>query len=210
MATALARADLVVARSGAMTVSEIALAGRPADFRSLSVPSRPPAGTQRAGDRAARRGRDCRRRRASGRKSRRVALRELTRRPGAADRDGPRRRARRRKPDAAARIAQVCFEIAGSREAQPHERTAPNGLLTRQRRLHFIGVGGAGMSGIAELCPAARLRGQRLRSAPAPPSGSPRWACESSRAIILSTLRAHCDRGRIIPSPSGGAGALTR
>jgi UDP-N-acetylmuramate--alanine ligase len=26
------------------------------------------------------------------------------------------------------------------------------GLLTRQRRLHFIGIGGAGMSGIAELC----------------------------------------------------------
>jgi len=32
MATALARADLLVARSGAMTVSEVALAGRPAIF----------------------------------------------------------------------------------------------------------------------------------------------------------------------------------
>ncbi len=29
---------------------------------------------------------------------------------------------------------------------------APKGLLTKQRQLHFIGVGGAGMSGIAELC----------------------------------------------------------
>jgi len=29
---------------------------------------------------------------------------------------------------------------------------APKGLLTKQRRLHFVGVGGAGMSGIAELC----------------------------------------------------------
>jgi UDP-N-acetylmuramate--alanine ligase len=29
---------------------------------------------------------------------------------------------------------------------------APRGLMTGQRRLHFIGVGGAGMSGIAELC----------------------------------------------------------
>jgi len=28
----------------------------------------------------------------------------------------------------------------------------PKGLLTKERRLHFIGVGGAGMSGIAELC----------------------------------------------------------
>jgi UDP-N-acetylmuramate--alanine ligase len=28
----------------------------------------------------------------------------------------------------------------------------PTGLLTRPRRLHFLGVGGAGMSGIAELC----------------------------------------------------------
>ena len=27
-----------------------------------------------------------------------------------------------------------------------------NGLLTRQRRLHFVGIGGAGMSAIAELC----------------------------------------------------------
>jgi UDP-N-acetylglucosamine--N-acetylmuramyl-(pentapeptide) pyrophosphoryl-undecaprenol N-acetylglucosamine transferase len=32
MATALTRADLLVARSGAMTVSEVALAGRPAIF----------------------------------------------------------------------------------------------------------------------------------------------------------------------------------
>ncbi|HUO06416.1 MAG TPA: UDP-N-acetylmuramate--L-alanine ligase [Candidatus Binataceae bacterium] len=30
--------------------------------------------------------------------------------------------------------------------------TPANGLLTRPRRLHFIGIGGAGMSGIAELC----------------------------------------------------------
>jgi UDP-N-acetylmuramate--alanine ligase len=28
----------------------------------------------------------------------------------------------------------------------------PKGLLTGQRRLHFMGIGGAGMSGIAELC----------------------------------------------------------
>jgi UDP-N-acetylmuramate--alanine ligase len=28
----------------------------------------------------------------------------------------------------------------------------PKGLLTRERRLHFVGIGGAGMSGIAELC----------------------------------------------------------
>src|ERR1700693_5739688 len=28
----------------------------------------------------------------------------------------------------------------------------PTGLLTRPRRLHFVGVGGTGMSGIAELC----------------------------------------------------------
>jgi UDP-N-acetylmuramate--alanine ligase len=30
--------------------------------------------------------------------------------------------------------------------------TAPLGILHRQRRLHFVGIGGAGMSGIAELC----------------------------------------------------------
>ena len=31
-------------------------------------------------------------------------------------------------------------------------REAPLGILHRQRRLHFVGIGGAGMSGIAELC----------------------------------------------------------
>jgi UDP-N-acetylmuramate--alanine ligase len=30
--------------------------------------------------------------------------------------------------------------------------SAPLGILRRQRRLHFIGIGGSGMSGIAELC----------------------------------------------------------
>jgi UDP-N-acetylmuramate--alanine ligase len=34
----------------------------------------------------------------------------------------------------------------------------PNDLLTRERRLHFIGVGGAGMSGIAELCERLGMR----------------------------------------------------
>lgn len=33
-----------------------------------------------------------------------------------------------------------------------------NGLLTRERRLHFIGIGGAGMSGIAELCQRLGMR----------------------------------------------------
>jgi UDP-N-acetylmuramate--alanine ligase len=28
----------------------------------------------------------------------------------------------------------------------------PPGILRRQRRLHFVGIGGSGMSGIAELC----------------------------------------------------------
>jgi UDP-N-acetylmuramate--alanine ligase len=31
-------------------------------------------------------------------------------------------------------------------------QSSSSGLLNRQRRLHFIGIGGAGMSGIAELC----------------------------------------------------------
>ncbi|MGH7815308.1 MAG: UDP-N-acetylmuramate--L-alanine ligase [Candidatus Binataceae bacterium] len=44
-----------------------------------------------------------------------------------------------------------------------------NGLLTRQRRLHFIGIGGAGMSGIAELCLrlGMRVSGCDLKPSPA-------------------------------------------
>ena len=46
MAGALGRADLIVARGGAMTVSEIAVAARAGDFCAVSVPSRPSAGLQ--------------------------------------------------------------------------------------------------------------------------------------------------------------------
>ncbi len=57
------------------------------------------------------------------------------------------------------------------------------GLLTRPRRLHFIGVGGAGMSGIAELC-------QRLGFAVS--------GCdlrESATTARLATLGVRIDRG---------------
>ena len=42
-----------------------------------------------------------------------------------------------------------------------------NGLLTRQRRAgHFVGIGGAGMSGIAELCLKLGMRVSGIRSKP--------------------------------------------
>lgn len=113
MATALARADLFVARAGAMTVSEIALAGRPAVFvpypfhrdrqqeLNARVLERRGAATivaddDQLGEKLA------------------ATLRELLADPARLVRMAAQARTAA-KPDAARTIAQLCFEV-GSRE----------------------------------------------------------------------------------------------
>jgi UDP-N-acetylglucosamine--N-acetylmuramyl-(pentapeptide) pyrophosphoryl-undecaprenol N-acetylglucosamine transferase len=116
MAAALARADLVVARSGAMTVSEVALAGRPAVFvpypfhrdrqQELNAQVLKGRGAavivaddERLGENLA------------------AALRELIADPARLARMGAEARTAA-KPDAARIIAQLCFELG------PKERAA--------------------------------------------------------------------------------------
>ena len=53
--------------------------------------------------------------------------------------------------DAAQKVAQVCFDVVDRRRVIRVTQSSSTSLLNRQRRLHFIGIGGAGMSGIAEL-----------------------------------------------------------
>jgi UDP-N-acetylglucosamine--N-acetylmuramyl-(pentapeptide) pyrophosphoryl-undecaprenol N-acetylglucosamine transferase len=115
MAAALARADLVVARSGAMTVSEVALAGRPAVFvpypfhrdRQQELNARVlerrgaaviVADDERLGENLA------------------AALRELTADPARLVRMGAQARAAA-KPGAARTIARLCFELCSTERA---------------------------------------------------------------------------------------------
>ncbi len=115
MASALASADLVLARSGAMTVSEIALAGRPAVFvpypfhrdRQQELNARVlerlgaaiiVADDERLGENLA------------------AALRELTADPARLVRMGAAARAIAR-PDAADTVARICFELGAEERA---------------------------------------------------------------------------------------------
>ena len=54
-------------------------------------------------------------------------------------------------PHAAEKIAALCLATVTARSG-PDERNVAHRILDRRRRLHFVGIGGAGMSGIAELC----------------------------------------------------------
>ncbi len=115
MAAALARADLVVARSGAMTVSEVALAGRPAVFvpypfhrdRQQELNARVlerrgaamiVADDERLGENLA------------------AALRELSADPARLVRMGAQARAAA-KPGAARTVARLCFELCSTERA---------------------------------------------------------------------------------------------
>jgi UDP-N-acetylmuramate--alanine ligase len=52
-------------------------------------------------------------------------------------------RARSAKPEAAARVAEAC-DGAGA-------MSAPRSMKHKVKHVHFVGIGGAGMSGIAEV-----------------------------------------------------------
>ena len=123
-----------------MTVSEVALAGRPAIFvpypfhrdRQQELNARVlerrgaaaiVAKDERLGENLA------------------AALRELVGDPQRLVRMAAQARTAA-KPDAARTIARLCFDLASRRRRRMNEALA-KGLLSRQRRLHFIGVGGA-------------------------------------------------------------------
>ena len=62
------------------------------------------------------------------------------------------------RPDAARVIVDRALELAGRERGEPHDRQTPSfaaapesWMLGRTRRVHFVGIGGIGMSGIAEL-----------------------------------------------------------
>jgi len=157
-------ADLVVCRAGAMSVAELALAGRAALLAPLSHVG---GGEQRG---------NARELEAAG-AAQVLDARELS--PGAdfdsafADalvklldhpetlREMGRRAAALARPDAAAQIAAECRALA--RGTRPAAATAPP--PERLRRVHFVGAGGSGMSGLAELLIArgARVSGSDLR-----------------------------------------------
>lgn len=156
-------ADLVVCRAGAMSVAELALAGRAALLAPLSHVG---GGEQRG---------NARELEAAG-AAQVLDARELP--PGTdfdsafadalvkllgdpeALREMGRRAALRARPDAAAQIAAECRALAGAR---PAATAAPP--PERLRRVHFVGAGGSGMSGLAELLLArgARVSGSDLR-----------------------------------------------
>ncbi len=132
----LAEADLVVARSGALTISELAAAGRGRPVDTLCCGGGKPSGVQRPHPRA-RRWRPCSDRErgiaaAGGRGSRRSP-----RRSRGTVRDGG---SRARSGPAGGRSSNRRTSLGGGRRrmsASPH--------------LHLMGIGGVGMCGIAEV-----------------------------------------------------------
>ena len=56
-------------------------------------------------------------------------------------------------------------------------------MLGRTRRIHFVGIGGIGMSGIAEVLAESRIRGQRV--------GCAEVGCDRS----LASLACKCASG---------------
>ena len=152
---AYAAADLVVCRSGAMTLAEIAACGTPAILvpyphaahdhqvvNAMNLVERGAAAMildrELTGERLAR------------------EVRALAAATARRCRGCRRTRARFARPDAAERIVQAASS-AGRRGrkaaraacAAPRRRGAL--MYGRTRRIHFIGIGGSGMSGIAEV-----------------------------------------------------------
>ncbi len=118
IAAALDRADLVIARSGAMTVSEIALGRTTGDIRPLPVPSRSPTRIERPRPRAPR----CRAKLSStttiSAKIWRPLLRELATDAAELVAMGSEGSGHAAHVDAAAKIAGICFGIVAQSECR--------------------------------------------------------------------------------------------
>jgi cell division protein FtsW len=184
MAEAYGWADLVVCRAGALTVSELAAAG----VASVLVPYPFAVDDHQVGNA---------RYLADVGAARLVIQRDLTvagltallmncwaiASPARDGRCGP----RARQPDAAGRIAAAC--LGGCRSMNAHlQHTAAR--MGRVRRLHFVGIGGSGMSGIAELMAnlGYEVAGSDLRESDAR-AASRGWASRSSSVTGPSRSR---------------------
>ncbi len=104
------------------------------------------------------------------------------------------------RPDAAARIVDACVTLAAT------EVTVA--MLGKTRRIHFVGVGGIGMSGIAELLANLGYAVSRLRreAARRPPSG---WRRSASRCTI-GHAAAHVGDADVVVYLVGGAARQPR
>ena len=160
MAREMTAADLIVCRAGATTLAEIAAAGRPAIL--IPLPTATDDHQRKNAEVLAQAGA------AEVLEQRDLTGSRLAGRIVAAGSAIPTRRrlmggAARRlaRPDAAARIVDRVVRAGGKIAARRatagrHEHAVPDaqerdGVLGRTRRVHFVGIGGIGMSGIAEL-----------------------------------------------------------
>ena len=158
MAQAIADADLVVARAGAGTIAEITAIGR----ASLLVPFPHAADDHQARNAQALASAGAAvcilpgpgRRRASGRA--RSAACSPTTWPAAPWPSGRARAAAPTPPAASRRTSSLCGAICrgasqGQRRPPPQQRGAELMFRGRVRHVHFVGIGGIGMSGLAEV-----------------------------------------------------------
>ena len=83
----------------------------------------------------------------------------------AAGRDGARPRPRLVARDADERLAEMVLRRRAGRRARDERSRSPTSSLPADRlgRVHFVGIGGAGMSGIARIMLARGIAGQRQR-----------------------------------------------
>ena len=135
-------ADLVVCRAGAISVAELALAGRAGAARPARARGRRRAVRERARARARAARRACSTRASSRTRRSRASCVALLEDPALLRAMGePRRRARpaRRR--------------RGDRRRVPAARGGPrmSGRFRGIERIHFVGIGGIGMCGLAEL-----------------------------------------------------------
>ena len=136
--------------------------GQARDPGPVSARHRRPPDRQRALDGGRRRGGGAARRRADRRAPARARCEELLGDPERLERMAAASQSLAR-PDAAARIADEVL----ARDARPRTRpSSPSRERPRgqgRQQLHFVGIGGAGMSGLALIAQRARRRGLRLR-----------------------------------------------
>ncbi len=67
------------------------------------------------------------------------------------------------KPDATERVARICADVAGMGTGESAEALKDSNMKHAVKHIHFVGIGGAGMSGIAEILHNLGYQVERLR-----------------------------------------------